>query len=301
MNKKLYIAHPDTDFSIIDSSSILLDDLEKLSQNDNYHTTLGDLSIDKILSIQDKFDIIEYNDSNFDIESPIYFFTNILLQLISSKRKILNFECKVPSFLSDNISRTTEDKIIWHIQSMDVLGNFEHELDTSGFMVGDLYTSLIINEINAKTQVLTYPSLSNSFLRNIIFNIPFKDNDLLTIHLPDHLTETIYFGTDNTTVFECTKHNHTFFSPNYYTDDQYYFNYCTSIEQIVKYLRLKKIKFLMFSDMTHEDNLLGNLEKKILSYLCNYPEYMLYETYIETSDRDKNKIIAQAILEFFKK
>lgn len=295
--KKLYITHPETNFYNIDPTSILLDDVNKLTHEVTYHTSVADLSVEEILSIIDKFDIIEYHNTNFDQNSIISFYTQVLLRLISRSYTIINFSCSLPNFINEPIVRPNHDKFVWHVMTGDP---FENDLTglNSHLMVNDVYTNLIQESMNIPGQLVLEPSCSISMLRNIIFNVPFSENDLLTIHLPHYLIETIYFSKENKSYHEDTKFNQMFFSPDYYTDDQYYFNYCTAIEQIVKYLRLKKIKFVMFIDMFDEKSFLNSLEKNIFMYLSLYPEFVIFSSTADTDDKEKNKKIADSIVKF---
>ena len=258
MIKKLYITHPETDLSLIDSNSMLLDSIDKINLGEVFHTSLGDLSYNDIMFVSNQFNEIDFVDLNFNPQSVLWHETEILLRRLSLKFLIKNFNCpEIQSFLSDSVHRSSDNNILWVITTNDTKNP-----DDESFIDDETYIRLGAM-LNASTQIIS-KTYSLTKLLNLISHIPFQEGDKFICQLPGFDIENvscngIFYSTS-------TQDNEILFSPDYYTVEQYFYNYFTLFKVMIKYLRTLPINFTMFYDSFGIDELSYKFRKELVLY-----------------------------------
>jgi hypothetical protein len=114
MTKILHLTNPEFDVSTVIPDSVLLTDIAQPTNEQCYHTSVGDLSPYDILSVSRKFDVINFIPDKFDLHSDTYFTTAVLLQHLSHTKLVTGYCPKsIQNFLSADVNDRPPESILW--------------------------------------------------------------------------------------------------------------------------------------------------------------------------------------------
>lgn len=114
MSKTLHLTHPEFDISLLLPSSVLLTNVNQQLSSENYHTSLGDLSVNEVLSVSSQFDVINFVPDKFDVNSSIYHETAIVLNYLSHRKTLTGYApSQRQEFLSLDVYNRPDRPIVW--------------------------------------------------------------------------------------------------------------------------------------------------------------------------------------------
>ena len=116
MTKTLHLFNPIVDFGFLNAESILINNVNIKVVADQYHTSLGDLSAEEIITISKHFDVVNFVQDQFDINSNLYRETVLLLQFLKHRCRVTNFHGNQEVVLTDtcqNLTRHSNDPVVW--------------------------------------------------------------------------------------------------------------------------------------------------------------------------------------------
>lgn len=261
----LYFTCSDFDFSLKNQNSILVNSIKmNFNKGNEYHTSLGDLSVPEILSIASQFDKIVVDDSGFEKNSELYFETVSLLEYIntmSNNVKINNTREK--SFIADN-------SIFDHpgVPTLWIFG-CSHSYGIGLEVEDQRYGNILSDSLNMPLKMIAKPGGSMNYSLRHIVNSCFKPNDLIIWQIINparlsyfngkHVEEIVLSNSKNRTIIE------------FFDDPQIYFNHFNYINIGTQYLRACNCNFILTS-LDHNDYNYLNAYK-------NYPEYIFIKDF----------------------
>lgn len=262
MSKILHLTHPSYNVSSILTKSKLVDNIPLAFSGDEYHTSLGDLSAEEIISIIPNFDTVNFIKDNFDISSDIYHETVLVLMYIGRFVKVTNFEVEpCRTFISPHLISRPDESVLWvfgcsHSQGVGLNANEPR------------YSDLLSQQLGLTLVSCTQSGSSTSWSLRHLLEADIRPKDLVIwqitiagrITIAGPATKEIRLAeTDNRCLIDV------------FSDEQIFFNHINLIRAGVKYLRAKKVKFLMIS-----------IEDKSSWYYNYLKEYVKYPEYCYT-------------------
>lgn len=259
---------------LYDPDSILLSSTNVPLTNFCYHTSLGDLTSQEILSLLKNFDCVNFVDYMFDLASDLYNETNILLTYISHFKKVTNFQVKntLKYYDQDIVSRPAEP-ILWAFGCSHTYGSGLESKQKR-------YADLIGEQLMLKSKIVAKPGSSTEWSLRHIINTNFLPDDIVIWQLtvPDRVSTCNgeILLTDNSI-------KKLPYLLEIYSDKELFFNQINFLNYGVNYLRAKKIKFVITS-----------LEVKNSLFYDYLKEYVKYKEYCYSPnfgvDRGNDKI-----------
>jgi len=238
VSKTLYITNPNFNFSKINKNSLLLTNLDIPLDHDEYHTSLGDLPAESILSIINKFSLVTFIPDLFIIDSDIYSETIFLLTYISHRVPVNNLiKSNVQTFTNLDVSNRPNKPVLW------VFGcSHSHGV---GLLKGELrYSDIISDTLGLPLYSITKPGSSLHWSLRHLTNANIFKNDLVIWQITTPERVSIYKNNVREIMLANTSDKHLL---EVYSDEQIDFNHLTLLNFGTRYLRSKKIKFLMTS------------------------------------------------------
>lgn len=238
---KLYITHPNFNFNLVNKNSKLLDQVNIKLTSSEYHTSLGDLTINELLSIVHKFDSIEYVDTNFISGEDITTDTLNFLSFINSRLHISNFSTNgdVLSFAEHpDIKSSFDTPTLW------VYG-CSHSHGTGLDSSSNTYGSHLAKELTLPLKLITKPGSSTHWSLRQLVNSNLKKDDIVVWQITSpyrlsffngkHVQEIVLSNSNNRTLIET------------YSDEQCFFLQLSYVNIGVQYLRSIGVKFIVLS------------------------------------------------------
>jgi hypothetical protein len=258
MSSILHIFEPTLDFSVINSDSKLIDQWPCDLSGSEYHTSLGDLSAEQILTVANLFDTINFVPDKFDRQSNVYKQTVLLLQSLSHKKSISNFTMLPPkTFLSLNVSESAEMWVFGCSYSYGV-GLKENN---------QCYSRILSEQLSLRLQSIARPGSSISWSLRHLLQANIKPTDVVVwqITTPERYT----LGIDYNNVTEAVlKNNNNRSAVDFYSDPQLFYNHINCLNIGLRHLRTLGVKFAITSlDSSSELN-----HQCLLEY-TKHPEY----------------------------
>lgn len=269
MPKKLYIFYHNVHVSELIPHSTLLTSLDQCLDFDEYHTSLGDMSVTDIISVSKMFDQLELIDIGFDKTSQIWLETKILLNYLGHRMPVLYHKIEPLKVFTDhsNLLANQNKKKIWifgcsHSHGVGLLS----QKQTFGALLGEHF-QLPVNFI-------TLPGSSLQWSLRHLINADILPDDLVIwqITLPFRLT--MYDGVTKEIMLAQSSNRCLI---DTFNDQQMFFHHCSLINYGVNYLRAKKIKFVLTSIL--------NSQLLFYDYLNEYTKYPEY-CYMPNSNVD---------------
>lgn len=258
MPKKLYISHPQFDVWSLDTTSQLIDGVNKKLTNDTYHTSVGDLSPNDIIKLSDQFDSIFFLDHFFDKSSDIYQETIILLSYLAHRIPILNFnrdEKKL--FLDDTrILSRPNHPVLW------VYG-CSHSYGVGLSADQKSYGQILSKLLNLPLMLIAQPGSSTRWSLRHLINTKFHDGDTVVWQLttPNRISRI-----DNGKIKELLiKDILNPINSNVFSDNQIYFDQLSILRYGYQYLLKAKVNFVITSIL--------NDQSLFYDYLRDYVKY----------------------------
>lgn len=239
MSKILHITHPSFHISTINHRSVLIDSISDTLPNEEYYTSLGDISAADILTISKHFDLINFIPHGFDTTEPIYHETIILLTYLQHKIQVNNLTINPLNTFVDNTDITFRPTG----PTMWVFGcSHSHGI---GLLPNELrYSDILSRELNLPLKSITKPGSSTRWALRHLINASIQSDDLVIwqITTPGRIS---LAGTPPTELMLSTSPNQHLLEV--YTDDQIYFDHMSPINYGVQYLRAKDVNFVLTS------------------------------------------------------
>jgi len=260
--RTLYIFEPTTNLNLIHPNSILLNHVGITLTGNQYHTSLGDLLAQQILSIVTQFDVIEFVDTGFDQQSAIYRETVNLLNFLSHRCVVKNFS---PGSVIDFISRTeiferADCPLLW------VFGcSHSHGV---GLDNGDQrYSALLSQQLGLPLKSITQPGASFEWsLRHLMqADIRVGDTVIWQVTTPDRFSRGLDFlGTTKELVLKAASRQEV----DFFTDEQIFYHHINFLNMGLKFLRKQQIKFAFTSLDT-----VSQVNQLCIKQYVNHDEY----------------------------
>lgn len=258
MSGILHIFEPTLDFSVINSNSKLLNQWPCDLSGSEYHTSLGDLSLDQILIVADFFDTINFVPEKFDHQSNIYKQTVLLLQSLSHKKTISNFTIAPPkTFLSSDVSGSAE---MWVFGCSHSYGAGLQEFK-------QCYSKILSEQLSLKLRSIAKPGSSIHWSLRHLLHADIKSTDIVVwqITTPERYTVGIDYNNVTEVLLKSSKDRS---AVDFHTDSQLFYNHINCLNIGLQYLRTLGVKFAITSvDGT------SDLNYQCLVEYTKHPEY----------------------------
>lgn len=240
----------------VNGRSVLLDKIPGYLPNDEYHTSVADMSPKDILTIAKKFDSINFISDNFTIDDSLYKETIILLTYLQHHLPVANFTAdSSTTFVDFDVSTRSNDPTLWIFGCSHSHG--------CGLPDNALpYGKIISNELDMPLNLITKPGSSTRWSLRHLINASIRATDLVVwqITTPDRISLP---GTPPIEVMLSHSTDRTLLTT--YTDEQIYFDHLSLINYGVQYLRAKGIKFLLTS-IEQDSSLFYEYKKEYVKY-----------------------------------
>lgn len=267
MTKTLHLFNPVVDFGSINPKSVLINNINIKIVADQYHTSLGDLSAEEIIFVSKYFDVVNFVQDQFDINSDLYRETVLLLQFLKHQCHVTNFHGNQEVGLTDanqDLSRHSNDPVLWvfgcsHSAGVGLLPREK----SFGGLLGET------TGVPAKIIAQSGSSTHWSFRHLVNADIQQQDTVVWQLTVPERLTRF-----QNRQSFEVQLRD-SLDLLNVYDDDNIFFNQLSMLRAGVLYLRSKRCKFVITSLLAGSNQ---HRAKYLYEYLA-YPEYCYSPNY----------------------
>jgi hypothetical protein len=264
MTKTLHLTHPEFDVSKVIPDSTLLTDITRPTDEQCYHTSVGDLSLHDIISVSRKFDVINFIPDKFDFHSDTYFATAVLLQHLSHTKLITGYCLEsFQSFLSADVNNRPAEPIVWVFGCSHSHG--------SGLRPNELTFGKHISQATGlPLKTVAKPGSSTQWSLRHIMNAKFQPGDLVIWQLTS--PERFSYGFPP---FEyrlvASNERHILET---FTDKHILFTQLTLFNQGLQYLKSQPVKFSVISINAKSDIfypcLMEYTKHKEYCYALNY-------------------------------
>lgn len=260
--------------------------------NNEYHTSVGDLDSDTIVSVAKHFDLITFHDALFEPGNEIYNETIFTLNRIKRFKSVANFDSKLDIFIDNKTVLVKPDTpTLWVFGCSHSFG--------VGLNPGELrYGDILAQELNLSPKIIAKPGSSLNWSFRHLVNAEFGSNDLVVwqITLPTRISTYDSISVNEVMLSRTLSKS----LLDVYTDDQCYFTQLNLLNAGVRYLRAKQIKFVLTSYEPVPDPLYRN------QYI-QYPEYCYTPDFVVDRGNDNghfgpvsHKRLAFALLDHVK-
>lgn len=222
-----------------------------LSHNE-YHTSLGDLPADQILSIAGQFDQIKFDIEGFDLASDIYKETQILCNYINKNIEPVNFVD------NQSIYQRPLDPVLW------VFG-CSHSHGVGLKPTEKKYGEIVAENLSLPLKLITKPGSSLHWSTRHVVNANIQPNDIVIWQLTTPPRVSVFDGTNVEEIMLAKSDNRSLVDAM--TDEQIYFNQISLLNFGTQYLRKLGVTFVLTSIINPD-----NMYSFLLEYV-NYPEY----------------------------
>lgn len=263
MKKILHISNSNFDVNTVYPNSKLIsklvDNVNQLLSESEYHTSLGDLSTSEIIYLSKDFDIINFVQDEFDKNSEIFHYTIVLLAYLSHFKEVTNFTTSVPEkFLELDVHTRGSDPTLW------VFG-CSHSCGT-GLLPGQQhFASHLSQSLKMPLKLMAKGSTSTQWSLRHLINANIQPNDIVIWQITtpvrfswmtDRLQEIILHQCKDRQLVDV------------WQDQQTNFYHFSLLNHGVQYLRAKKIKFAVTSLLVNADQYVDFIKEYV-----KYPEY----------------------------
>jgi hypothetical protein len=284
----LYLTESTFDFSQVDSDSVLLTVVQQNLPAGKYHTSLGDLSVDKIIQLSSQFDKIELEPNGFDQHSDVYKETLILCRYLNNKTP--DIELKIEQFTDHiGINDRLDRPMLWVFGCSHSYGV---GLKTNEFTYGQL----LAQQLNLPLKLIAKPGSSLHWSYRHLLNSPIAQHDIVIWQLTTPGRLSTFNGTKVCEVVLNSSKDRKLVDS--VTPEQLYFNQISLLNTGIRFLQATKCKFILTSI-----NDFG-LQYAYVSEYVKYPEYCSnYGLHLDTGTDGlhagplSHRAIAQRILD----
>lgn len=257
MSKILYLTESTFDFSQVDPNSILVTEYKKDLPSGVYHTSLGDLTVDKIIKLSSQFDEVRLEKQGFDLDGGVFKETLSLFQYLCRENSM--HEYGEQKFIDHpDVDKRLDGPMLWVFgcSHSHGVGLKDHELTYGAWL--SQWLDLPLNQI-------TKPGSSLSWSHRHLFNSRIQKQDTVIWQLTTpgrlsryngkHVEEIVLTSTKDRKLLDSI------------SDTQLYFNQINLLNTGVSFLRLLGCQFVITS--------ITNISKHYdyVSEYTKYPEY----------------------------
>lgn len=241
MPKILHIVEPTFDFNKIIPGSSLLTKVDNDLTKDHYHTSIADMSSSDICKVSHLFDCINFVPMHYNLDSNLYKETVILLNYLSHRHCVTNFNSlPTKKFVSnETIFTQNKDPVLW------VFGcSHSHGV---GLATGEKnFGDILSTELSLPLKLITKPGSSIDWSFNHLINANIQSNDIVIWQLttPERLSDLHNY---NELPNELLLKEADISVVNFYSDTRIFYKQLCFLNSGVNYLRSNKIKFLLTS------------------------------------------------------
>jgi uncharacterized protein (DUF2164 family) len=266
MSKILHITHPQINYNKVNKNSILLLDKNTKLIADEYHTSLGDLTAEDIISIISKFDSINYYNNGFT-DDEISINTKILLNFIKNFKPISNFSAEnIKDFTSNReIYIRPEESVLW------VFGcSHSHGTGLKDFELS--FGKILAQNLSLPPKIISQPGSSLGWSLRHLINADIRSSDIVVWQITTPPRISIYDGNKVKEIMLANNKNQHLLE--IFNNEQIYFTQLSLLQYGVKYLREKNVKFVLTSIETKFDTMLKYEYSKYPEY-CYSPDFYI--------------------------
>jgi len=254
--RTLYLTESTFDFSQVDPKSILITAYKDNLPPGTYHTSLGDLPVDKIIQLSTQFNNIEFESQGFDTSSRVYQESMMLYRYLNYNC-IKNLTCET---FTDHVSigDRLDQPTLW------IFGcSHSHGV---GLKSSELnYGQILSQSLALPLKLITKPGSSLHWSYRHLLNAPIQSRDTVIWQLTAPGRVSKFNGKQvEEIVLNVSKDRKLIDS---ISKEQLYFSQISLLNTGVKYLRLLKCKFVITSLTDFGSNY------DYVSEYVKYPEY----------------------------
>lgn len=271
-SKSLYITCPMFNFSTKNKNSILVDSSNcDFTKGNEYHTSLGDLSLTEIMSIAHKFNHILLVQDGFDTNSELYNETKTLVAYLSTK-------ISATSELTSGEKVFIDNESIFNHPGNPTLWVFgcSHSYGVGLDNPNQRYGSILSEKLNMSLQMIAKPGGSMNYSLRHIMNSCFRPGDLIIWQIINPARLSYFNGKHVEEIVLANSKNRSMV--DFFTDPQIYFTHFSYINFGVRYLRALNCNFILTS-LDHNDY-------NYLNEYKNYQEYVSIKDFVVDLGRD---------------
>jgi len=266
MNKTLHLTHPEFDVSQLLPESVLLTNVALLLPGQHYHTSLGDLSAQEVLSIGNQFDVINFIPNKFDVSSSIYYETAIVLNCLSHKKTLTGYTppCQ-QRFLSLDVHTRANSPTVWvfgcsHSYGIGLLPDQQN------------FGQHISQSIKLPLKLISQPGSSTQWSLRHLMNANLQEGDFVIWQLTS--PERISYGYPPSELLLAQIESRHLLET--YNDQQLLFKQLSLFNQGIQHLKCQSVKFAVIS-MGKQSPLFYPCLTEYSKYpeFCHVPNYFL--------------------------
>ena len=291
MSKLLHIFHSQTCLSARYPDSKRLTTVDQPLAFDEYHTSLGDMPSRDIISVAKKFNQINFIPDRFDQASPESDEIFVLLTYLSHQHTVSNFyPTHLTEFIDSGLDLTCpKEPTVWvfgcsHSHGVG-LKSQEHR-----------YGNIVAESLGLAQKHITKGGSSLWWSLRHLINSEFNPNDIVIWQLTTPGRLTAYLNNQPHEIHLNRPHN--VHLTEFYTDQQVFFHHFSLVNYGVRYLRARKIKFVLTSILGYDASYYQYLKE-----YASYPEYCYSPNFVVDHELDKihagplsHKLLAQDIV-----
>ena len=253
-SKTLYITHPEV--VLENTTSVLLTTVDQDLHNDQYHTSLGDMSAQDILSILKHFTKIEFIKNKF-IDDSLHKETMVMLNYASHFILVNGVDFEPEDTFTEINEVRGDQPVLWVFGCSHSYG--------VGLRSNELkYSEIIASQLQLPLKLVAKPgsSLHWSLRHLIAADVRAGDTVIWQLTTPGRLSMVNGNNIEEIQLAR-TKNIHLL---EVYSDDQVYFDQLALLRFGVQYLRAKNINFVITSIEDHTNT-------RYRKEYTKYPEY----------------------------
>lgn len=254
--RTLYLTESTFDFSQIDPESKLITDYQPNLMPGVYHTSLGDLSVDRIIKIASQFDYVKMELAGFDTTSSVYRETATLYRYLNQNRP--NRFDKETFIDHPAITQRDPTPTLWvfgcsHSHGVGLRPNEKN------------YGQLLAEQLDLPLKQITKPGSSLHWSYRHLFNAPIQEHDTVIWQLTTPYRMSRFNGKQvDEIVFGSSLDKKLIDSV---TDEQMYFNQISLLNTGTKFLQALNCKFAITSITDF------GAHRDYVSEYTKYPQY----------------------------
>lgn len=244
--------------STVSTSSILLSSTKQLIVHNEYHTSLGEMPADDIISIAKHFFEIELIDTGADFASATWHETKALLNYLSHRHNVINFSTEPPATFTNTKNSHNQNPTLWVFGCSHSHGS---GLDSTDQRFG----AIVSKTLGLPATFFTRPGSSLQWSLRHLINTNFGSGDTVIWQITTPQRLTLYNNKPEEIMLANTQNRCLL---DVFNDQQIFFHHCSLINYGVRYLRSTKTKFVMLSVLNKQ-----SMFYRYIDEYTKYPEY----------------------------
>lgn len=262
MTKTLHIVAPTIDFNKINLESTLVTTVDSDFLKNHYHVSVADRSATDICNISQYFDCINFVPDGYEVTSDLYFETVVLLNYLSHRCHVTNFEIAARNtYISNNeIFTRPNEPVLW------VFG-CSHSYGTGLELPSQRYASLLSSKLGLPLKLIAQSGSSTDWSLRHMLNSCIQPQDIVVWQLTtaERLTELDSYTCSREQLLKVANKT----AVDFYTDLRLFYKQISLLNAGVQHLKNTKAKFAIISFSGHSE-----LYYQLLSEYTKHPEYV---------------------------